>query len=515
MSGYDLIVVGAGASGSVIAARASEDPDRSVLLVEAGPTPRAAADFPAALLDGAQVPGARPTREHHWSYQVNLTEDRPYSVFRGRVLGGSTSTNGGYFVRARHEDFADWARIAGPSWSYNRVLPYLRGLESDRDYGDTAVHGATGPVPVQRADLDSAASAAFVQAASELGHPFEADKNDQGNPGVGPVPLNVADGVRWNAGLAYVVPALVRPNLTVVGECTVRRIRFARSQAVALDVQMGDRSQTIEAGEIVVCAGAFETPHLLLRSGVGPADELRALGLPVVADRPGVGRRFSDHPQLVIDYSVPGPLPGPASGSWIGASLNFRSSTGPASGDLQILQSNVPMSVLTGHRSDPDGAPLPLLISALTPVSTGRLRLASDDPGAPLIVDYRYLSTPGEVARLREATRAALDLLHSRAFAAVSCGPHDPDLTAAARDDASLDRWIRARLGTALHASGTAPIGPITNPTSVVDEFGKAHDLPGLRIADTSILPAAPLRGPAATAVLIGEVIAAALSDIK
>ena len=348
VSQYDVVVVGAGASGSVVASRVSEDPECAVLLLEAGETPRVSAEFPEELLDGTQVPGAQPGPGHHWSYDVRLTSERSYNVFRGRVLGGSTTTNGGYFMRARVEDFASWS-MAGPAWAYDKVLPFLRALESDRDYGETDIHGGAGPVPVRRPSMSGPPAEAFAGGCAELGYPAEPDKNAQAPAGFGPVPLNIVDGVRWNTGLAYVVPALHRTNLTVVGGCMVRQIRFRGSRAVGLDITVGQQDSAIEADQIVLCAGAFESPHLLLRSGVGPASDLRRQGVPVVYDAPGVGRQFNDHPQVVLEWTPDEDLGQVAASSWIGGCLNFRSANGPASGDLQILQSNVAMSVLTGQ----------------------------------------------------------------------------------------------------------------------------------------------------------------------
>jgi choline dehydrogenase-like flavoprotein len=302
---------------------------------------------------------------------------------------------------------------------------------------------------------------------------------------------------------------MARPNVTVLGGCTVRRIRLRGTRVAGLDIHVDGRESSVEADTVVIAAGAFETPQVLLRSGIGPADQLRRLGIPPVCDMPAVGRRFSDHPQVVLEWA-PRDDHGAGADSWISGCLNFSAAGDPGCGDLQILPSDVSMSVLTGQSAGSTKPTLPLLISAMSPESTGRLRIVSDDPAVPPDIRYGYLSTTDGRARLRAGVRTALALLSTRAFAGAAAGPPDLDPRTAA-DDRALDRWIRGRLGTSLHASGTAPMGSADDPGTVVDQHGRVHGIDGLRIADTSILPAVPRRGPANTAVLIGELIAHSL----
>lgn len=503
----DVLVVGAGGSGAVLAARLSEDPGRQVLVVEAGPVPRTTSEFSAELLDARLVPGAQPGNAAVHAYPAHLASDLPYTAVRGRVLGGSTTVNGGYFIRARREDFDRWAATArDPLWSYERVLPFLRAMENDLDFGATSQHGDRGPIRIRRIDLRHRAAAAFQAAARELGCPAEPDKNAQDAPGFGPLPLNAVDGLRINTGIAYLLGALDRPNLTVMGDCPARSVIVDRGRATGVVVEHSRRRIVLEAGEIVLCAGSFASPHLLHLSGIGSARDLARLGIPVVHDLPAVGAALSDHPQVMIEWTPSRPLNEP-SGSWLGGALHLSSSGGSDRGDLEILQSLVPIAGLVSGKTAVPGAPLAFLVSVQTPRRTGRLRTVSADPETPPRIDYGYLETTADRRRLREVVRATAALAATEAFGEVSRGLLGPD-PRTLDDDTSLDRWLRSRLGTSQHTCGTVPIGPADAASAAVDAHGRVHGLSGLRVADTSILPTAPLRGPAATAVLVGEVIA-------
>jgi choline dehydrogenase len=503
MSSWDVVVVGGGGSGAVLAARLSEDAGRRVLLLEAGSVPTRQAAFPPGLLDAGRVPGADPDAPTNWRFQAELATGRPWLVTRGRVLGGSTTTNGGYFVRPRPEDLDRWSAAGGPAWSWDAVLPYLRALEDDLDFGSAPGHGSAGPMPVRRPPLDSPAAAAFVAASTELGHAAEPDKNAPGVGGVGPVPGNVVDGVRVNTGLAYVLPALTRPDLTVWGGATVRRVVVEHGIATGCEVERDGRVETITAGEVVLAAGAIGSAHLLLLSGIGPRAELDRYGLPVVRDAPVGG--FSDHPQVVLQWQPRTGLPAPE-GPWTAAALHTSPGGGPASGDTEVLQSLVPLSALAGGLPAPD-APLPLLVSVQAPVRSGRIELRPGDPARAPFLRHGYLATADDRRRMRQAVRAAVDVVGARAFAEVSAGLLDLDAATAA-DDAALDGWVAAHLSTSFHTCGTAPFGPADDPAAVVAPDGRVHGVRRLRVADTSILPTAPLRGPAVSAVLVGELIA-------
>jgi choline dehydrogenase len=496
---WDVVVVGAGTSGCALAARLA-DAGRRVLLLEAGTDHARAADFPPELRDAATMGGAVPGHPANWDLSGELTGDLTVPVPRGRVVGGSSALNAGSFIRGTRADFDGWAAAGNDLWSYDRVLPSFRRLETDRDFGDHPDHGADGPVPVERVRAGHPLADAFAAATDELGFPAEPDKNADGRPGHGPVPLNVAGGVRINTAMAYLSPRRGLPGLTVRGGVHVRRVVVERGRAVGVETVDG----VVRGAEVVLSAGAVGSPHLLLLSGIGQAAELRRAGIAVLADVPGVGADFTDHPNVYVAYRPARPLPMPAGLLPLHGVLHATSSGSRVPGDLEILPWLTPFSRITGGPAGPHDDELVLGVGLQAEDGRGQLSLAGADPLEQPRLEYRYLTEESDRRRMREGVRLAAELLRASSFAplvAHRTGLPDAVLSV----DADLDRWIRAHLTTAIHLAGTVRMGPDTDPGAVVDQWLRVRAVAGLRVVDTSVMPQVTSRGPAATAVMIGE----------
>lgn len=499
MSTYRVIVVGGGGSGVPFAVRLAEAGDVEVRLVEAGPAwtspAQSTPEYTDSLWDASTVAQAMPGAPLAWTYEASLFPGRDYRIARGRLLGGSTAVNGAYFMRAHPDDYSDWAAIGGPEWSYDSALPALRRLERDLDFPDDPRHGADGPVPVVRASKEGAITQGFLEASVEQGHPLIEDKNLDRARGVGLLPLNAVDGRRWSTAAAYLDGAIPQ-NLTIIGDTRVHRILFRGTRAIGVEMDDGTTLRREFADEIVISAGAVETPRLLMRSGLGAgrgALDARSH----VADLPGVGRNLSDHPAVMIDWMPRVTALAPSRASWT-AALNLSAPDGSDRGDLEILLGVMPHAYVVSGDIAP--GPIGLRIALQTPLSRGVVHADRE----PVAISYDYLSSPRDRATLRHGVREGLQMLRSRALAPVVdaiLAPVDELLG----DDAAADDWIRGRLGTSLHASGTARMGSEMDADAVADAHGRVFGTERLRVVDTSLLPTVPSRGTAATAVFLGE----------
>ncbi|MGU3498698.1 GMC family oxidoreductase [Mycobacterium sp. C31M] len=541
---YDTIIVGAGSTGCALGARLAEDPSRSVLIVEAGKRFGGIENYPDDMKFARSTAAAMPGHPNAWSMMGELIPGTSFPVSRGKVLGGSSATNGAIFLRSNPDDYDGWARLGNSEWSYEKVLPYLIKQETDRDFGATAIHGGTGPIPVNRWGKNDLApvSEAFAEACVGAGHAWDDDMNSPDSTGVGLLPFNAVDGIRQNAAVCYLEPIAGRSNLTIMDEALVHRVVFDGYRAVGVEVSRpGEGLIRLSADEVVLCAGALKSPQLLMLSGIGPSNVLKPLGIDVVHESPYVGQNFIDHPFANLKYRTDKYIPNAGKRPFSEVALNFDpDSSGTA--ELRIYaQLYTHMNMLfgifhgqgmsdrlraTGNAVAHLGSTLRSLrgtsLKALknevsergdlnigpslgTVDSRGQLSISSTDPAASPVIEFRYMSEPKDLERMRFGVRTAVELMNRPEFQRLK-----PEVTTAPsrdelRNDAELNKWILAHLSTSFHASGTCKMGPHSDETAVVDQYGSVRGVDGLRVIDISILPTIPRRPTNATAVMLGE----------
>lgn len=498
---FDVVIVGAGAAGATLAARLSEDPSRRVLLVEAGPD--LPPDHDAHLLSTVSFA----TTGTDWGMRAAVRAGRTLDYPQGRAVGGGSTVNGALAIRGDPADFARWAAGGCPSWSWEQMLPAYRRLERDLDYGATGVHGADGPVPVVRWHDDELVEIqrGFAEACGRSGLPWVDDHNAPGTTGVGPFPMNRKDGRRMSTAITYLdAPTRARSNLTLWSGTTVTRIRTAAGRAEGVDLVRDGRPEAVAAGEVVVCAGSVQTPALLWRSGVGPADALRRLGVAAVADLRGVGANLHDHPG-VFYFVGPGRRRAGAGDPQFQLGARYTSSGSADGNDMFLSMMN--FWDLTGS---PDfraqlgvDAVVVLTCGVHQPRSRGSVSLTSADPEVPPSVALNLLDDPADVERLVEGVRRCAAIAADPAMADF-LGPPVP-AALALDDDAAMAAYVRAVVAPWYHPCGTCRMGPDPAAGAVVGDDLRVHGVDRLRVADASVLPTVPRAPTNLTVIAIGE----------
>jgi choline dehydrogenase len=519
---HDYVIVGAGSAGCVLASRLTENPDVRVLVLEAGPPDTAdEIHIPAAISQLFQGP-------YDWNYQTvpqQRAGDRSIYWPRGRVLGGSSSINAMIYIRGSRHDYDTWRDEYGcEGWGYTDLLPYfLRAEHNSR--GESAWHGASGPLSVQDLRYKSSLTEAFVAAARASGQPANDDFNGARQDGVGFYQVTQQGGRRWSAADAYLHPAAARPNLTILTDALVTGVEIEGGRALGVRyLRRGVEEVAFADAEVILAGGAVNSPQLLLLSGIGPADDLREHDIPVVADSPGVGGNLSDHPVVTGMWATPrsrglwemaGPRnlarwqlthSGPLTSNVAEAGGFWRSDPALPAPDIQWHVLPVPYQ--NYGLADPATRALSVLITLVAVGSRGRIRLRSADPRHKPAIDPAYLSDMADLDPMLRAIAQVREFAAARPLSKIcqsELAPGDGK-----RTEAELIDWIRSDITTIYHPAGTCAMGgdsvlAASKLASVVDTDLRVRGVERLRVVDASVMPVVPRGNTNAPVIAIAE----------
>jgi choline dehydrogenase-like flavoprotein len=521
---FDYIVIGSGSAGSLMANRLSADPANRVALIEAGPSDR---KWPVNLKTVMPVGNIflLPSDQTNWKQALKgnaAVGNRTINFPRGKLLGGCSAINGGVYIRGQKEDYEAWEAAGNTGWSYDDVLPVFKAVENYAG-PDKPWHGKGGELDVQKPRSFNPVTGAIHDAAEKAGHHRNDDFAGERKDGFGCYDLNQRKGTRLSSARAFLHPVLKRPNLTVLDETLVRRIVFDRGRAIGIEIErQGARSIVGARREIVLCAGATNSPQLLMLSGIGPADHLREVGIETLHDLPGVGAHLQDHPTVhvamenpsgesyaVSAKSLPRILASPLQylvnrtgmlASNVAECGGFLCTDGSGRPDIQI-------TFLVGLKLDARAIPRRHgymgLVQLLRPRSAGSVRLASNRPEDKPVIDPNFFADPYDMKTLIAGFREARRIFAQPALAPLTGAEIEPG--AQLQSDAEIDAALRRIVNTAYHPTGTCKMGPDSDPMAVVDGRLRVRGVSGLRVVDASVMPEIISGNTSAPTMMIAE----------